>query len=94
MVYHKAPFKRLCIRQHYYGVEIPRTLGISRDTFRDPETIQAYPFGRPITTIHQEQHSGRFLHMCRPGSQVFKKGYGPNTPCCALQFDPAVYSDL
>ena len=32
--------------------------------------------------------------MCHPGSQVFRKGYDPNPPCCILLLDPAVYQEL
>ena len=32
--------------------------------------------------------------MCRLGSRVFRKGYGPNPPCCALLLDPTLYCEL
>ena len=36
IVYQKAPCVRLCIRQHYYQFELPRTLSLSGDPTRIP----------------------------------------------------------
>ena len=94
VVYRKAPFKWLCIRQHYYRVELPRTLIILGDSFRDPVTKWENPFGRPIIAIHREQHSRRLLCTYRPGSRVFRQGYSPNPHCHFLLLDPAIYSKL
>ena len=39
IVYQKAPFVRLCIRQYHYGFELPHTLSISGKTSIPNEKI-------------------------------------------------------
>ena len=63
IVYQKAPCGWLCIKQHYYRFELPRTLRISGDTTRIPCPTEKNPLVILFEAIHREQHSGRLFHM-------------------------------
>ena len=67
IVYRKAPCVWLCIRQHYYLFEIPRTLSISRDPTRIPYPPENIPLAILLGSIHRKQHLGRLLRTYPQG---------------------------
>ena len=63
IVYRKAPCERLCIRQHYYQFQLPRTLCILGDPTRIPYISEKSPLDVLLGAIHWKQHLGRLLRM-------------------------------
>ena len=61
IVYQKAPCEQLCIRQHYYLFELPRTLRISGDPTRITYLSKKIPLFILLGAIHRKQHSRRLL---------------------------------
>ena len=63
IVYWKEPCEWLCIRQHYYRFELPRTLSISGDPTMIPYPSKKNPLAVLCGEIHQKHNSGRLLRM-------------------------------
>ena len=62
IVYQKDPCERLCIRQHYYRFELPRTLCISGDPNMIPYLFEKIPLVIFLGAIHWKQYSRRLQH--------------------------------
>ena len=93
IVYWKATFVWLCIRQHYYRFELPRTLCILGDPTRIPYPSEKNPLAILFGAIHQKQHLSRLLCMFHPGSRVFEWGM-VDPSHRVLLLDPTVYRGL